>query len=126
MVALFAHRLDFHFNRQELTDAAKQKRLPDPGVVPVVPRAPTKQGDRVAVRVKKDDNAEDTNDVVGAGADSDNEDGIEMIVESGPKSGVGDEKDPNGDGSAAAKDGERDQVETSEVNTDKVIGGAWG
>jgi hypothetical protein len=80
----------------------------------------------VAVRVKKDDNAEGTNDAVGAGADSDDEDGMEMIVESGPKSGGGDEKDPNEDGSAAAKDGERDQVETSEVNTDKVIGGAWG
>ena len=91
----------------------------------MVPRAPTKQGDRVAVRVKKDENAEDTNDVVGAGADSDNEDGIEMIVESGPKSGVGDEKDPSGV-EAAAKDAEGAQDETLEVNSDKVIGGAWG
>ncbi|KAL3789697.1 hypothetical protein ACHAWO_001045 [Cyclotella atomus] len=110
--------------RQELTDAAKQKRLPDPGVVPVVPRAPTKQGDRVAVRVKKDENAEDTNGAVGTGTDSDDEDGIEMIVESGPKSGS-DEKDPSGV-EAAAKDAEGAQDETLEVNSDKVIGGAWG
>lgn len=114
----------FSLNRQELTDAAKQKRLPDPGVVPVVPRAPTKQGDRVAVRVKKDENAEDTNGAVGTGTDSDDEDGIEMIVESGPKSG-GDEKDPSGV-EAAAKDAEGAQDETLEVNSDKVIGGAWG
>mmetsp|Transcript_10161 Transcript_10161/g.21982 ORF Transcript_10161/g.21982 Transcript_10161/m.21982 type:complete len:645 (-) Transcript_10161:237-2171(-) len=39
--------------RQELTDASKQKRLPDPGIVLVVPRAPKVQGDRVAVRLKK-------------------------------------------------------------------------
>jgi hypothetical protein len=35
--------------RQELMEAARQKRLPDPTVVPVLPKLPSKQSPRVAV-----------------------------------------------------------------------------
>ena len=35
--------------RQELTDASKQRRAPDPTIVPVAPRTPKKQTPRVAV-----------------------------------------------------------------------------
>lgn len=41
--------------RQELTDAYRQKRLPDPTTVPVIPRTPRKQNPRVAVAVRKGD-----------------------------------------------------------------------
>lgn len=37
--------------RQELTDATKQRRAPDPTLVPVTPRAPSKQQPKVAVAV---------------------------------------------------------------------------
>mmetsp|Transcript_19959 Transcript_19959/g.32787 ORF Transcript_19959/g.32787 Transcript_19959/m.32787 type:complete len:379 (+) Transcript_19959:133-1269(+) len=62
--------------RQELTDASKQKRLPDPAIVQVVPRAPKVQGDRVAVRVKKESSDENNEEEVedenkGMGGDSD-------------------------------------------------------
>ena len=39
--------------RQELTDASKQGRKPDPTLIPVNPRAPRKQNPRVAVSNKK-------------------------------------------------------------------------
>lgn len=35
--------------RQELNDAARQKRAPDPNIIPVTPKAPEAQGSRVAV-----------------------------------------------------------------------------
>ena len=41
--------------RQELTDASRQRRPPDPTVVPVTPRAPTKQAPRVAVTEATDE-----------------------------------------------------------------------
>ena len=37
--------------RQELTDASRQRRPPDPAIVPVTPRAPNKQNPKVAVAV---------------------------------------------------------------------------
>lgn len=123
-----------YHHRQELTDAAKQKRLPDPGIVPVVPRAPTKQGDRVAVRIKKTDESEEEDaGAVATGADSDDEDGMEMVVETGPKSEGADEKDSNGENrNAAAEDASGAKSETSNgdatalAKIDKVVGGAWG
>ena len=42
--------------RQELTDASRQRRMPDPTIVPVVAKAPAKQTPKVAVAVKKDKN----------------------------------------------------------------------
>lgn len=39
--------------RQELTDASRQRRLPDPTIVPVTPKTPSKQQPKVAVIVTK-------------------------------------------------------------------------
>lgn len=115
------------WTRQELTDAAKQKRLPDPGIVPVVPKAPTKQGDRVAVRVKTtDENEEEVTDAVKMNIDSDDED-VEMVVETAPKSkGADDEKNP--EESTVSEDTSASKTETSSSLSkfDKVVGGAWG
>ena len=115
-------------SRQELTDAAKQKRLPDPGIVPVVPRAPSKQGDRVAVRVKKtDETAEDDAAAAVAEIDSD-EEGEEMLVETGPISGGTEDEKIDGKsavaGDTAGVDAEMQNGENAKV--EKVIGGAWG
>ena len=87
--------------RQEVTDASKQKRLPDPVLVQVVPRAPKVQGDRVAVRVKKklDDDGEDNDEKDKIDDDdSDGEGGVDMAVELGP---LATKKEKEQDGSAA-------------------------
>ncbi|KAL3793952.1 hypothetical protein HJC23_009435 [Cyclotella cryptica] len=125
--------------RQELTDASKQKRLPDPGIVPVVPRAPSKQGERVAVRVKKsDENKGDRADhgTVGGGRlDSDDEDGgLEIGVELGPlkAAGAGHDADSNGiESGGTPTDGvevesQNHQSTETQGKFDKVVGGAWG
>eukprot|EP00816_Leptocylindrus_hargravesii_P000690 CAMPEP_0196826056 /NCGR_PEP_ID=MMETSP1362-20130617/93415_1 /TAXON_ID=163516 /ORGANISM="Leptocylindrus danicus, Strain CCMP1856" /LENGTH=677 /DNA_ID=CAMNT_0042206587 /DNA_START=715 /DNA_END=2748 /DNA_ORIENTATION=- len=39
--------------RQELTDASRQKRQPDPNIVPVEPKMPSKQNPKVAVKSKQ-------------------------------------------------------------------------
>jgi hypothetical protein len=51
--------------RQELTDASRQQRAPDPTIVPVTPRAPHAQTPRVPVKI-----ADTTNDVTGDGEQS--------------------------------------------------------
>lgn len=58
--------------RQELTDANRQRRVPDPNIVPVVARTPSRQQPKVAVAVKKDgdaatskDGTEDVKDSIG-------------------------------------------------------------
>jgi hypothetical protein len=57
---------------------------------------PNKQGDRVVVRVKKtDEAAEDAAAVAVADMDSDDE-GEEMLVETGPKSGGSEDDDGGG------------------------------
>ena len=53
--------------RQELTDASRQRRPPDPTLVPVTPRAPSKQTPKVAVLADAED-GEGGNEV-GAGGD---------------------------------------------------------
>ena len=112
--------------RQELTDAAKQKRLPDPGIVPVVPRVPTKQGDRVAVRVKTNDENEEETDAVNMTVDSDDED-VEMVVETAPKSiSADDEKNPEESTAAEDTNGSKTETSSSPSKFDKVVGGAWG
>jgi len=50
--------------RQELTDASRQKRTPDPTIIPVMPRAPRKQQPRVAVATKTDAKNEDDDDLL--------------------------------------------------------------
>ncbi|KAL7470058.1 LOW QUALITY PROTEIN: hypothetical protein ACHAXS_010301 [Conticribra weissflogii] len=141
--------------RQELTDANKQKRLPDPAIVPVVPRAPSKQGDRVAVRVKKMEDGKDGGGSGDAAAkrgedeESEDEDEVETGLEVGPvKPAELEEKHKEGevggidtgatvDGTIAGKDNDgseetekRDDVKSEttdpEYNPEKIVGGAWG
>jgi hypothetical protein len=128
--------------RQELTDASKQKRLPDPVLVQVVPRAPKVQGDRVAVRVKKklddDDDDNEEKDKVDDDDDSDGEGGgVDMAVELGP---LATKKEKEQDGSAGGvanktgdakdvKDEKKDESNDEnkkEMKQEKIVGGAWG
>jgi hypothetical protein len=51
--------------RQELTDAARQKRTPDPTIVPVAPKTPSRQAPRVAVVTKKKNEEEETAVAIG-------------------------------------------------------------
>lgn len=51
-----AQQLDI---RQELTDAGRQRRPPDPTIVPVMPRAPARQTPKVAVSGDSDNNGTD-------------------------------------------------------------------
>ena len=71
--------------RQELTDASRQKRAPDPNIVPVVPRLPKKQAPRVAVAsVNSNSNDDDPAEGGGLGteAPSQNVPGYHEAVES--------------------------------------------
>ena len=98
--------------RQELTDAARQKRTPDPGIVPVVPRAPKQQGDRVAVVRRGDDDGGPGGEGEGDGGD------VEMGAELGPLAARRE---------AAADDDEGDaNAETKEEDEEEIVGGAWG
>lgn len=51
--------------RQELTDATRQRRAPDPAIVPVTPRAPTRQAPKVAVAEKTENDDGDNNESSG-------------------------------------------------------------
>jgi hypothetical protein len=85
--------------RQELTDASRQRRLPDPTIVPVQPKTPSKQQPKVAVVVKKtqDDDANAGPSIGPVLLKSDNEDNTEASSEEKMKS-----------------------------DTVDVLGGAWG
>jgi hypothetical protein len=85
--------------RQELTDASRQRRLPDPTIVPVQPKAPSKQQPKVAVVVKKTQD-EDAN--------------------AGPSIGPALLKPDNED------DTESSSEEKKISDTLDVVGGAWG
>lgn len=96
-----------------------------------MPRAPTKQGERVAVRVKKDEAIED-DAVTGTGGDLDDEHGVEMVVPFKAEEAL-DEKQSNKDEGeeTAAIDAPGAKTETpsedvSAGKIDKIIGGAWG
>ncbi|EJK67605.1 hypothetical protein THAOC_11339, partial [Thalassiosira oceanica] len=99
--------------RQELTDAARQKRPPDPGIVPVVPRAPRQQGERVAVARR------DGGDAGGEGGD---EGGAEMGAELGPLAAKKESKDA--DGGDAGDEVKKEEEEEEIVGVNLV--GAWG
>mmetsp|Transcript_21919 Transcript_21919/g.47498 ORF Transcript_21919/g.47498 Transcript_21919/m.47498 type:complete len:707 (-) Transcript_21919:96-2216(-) len=120
--------------RQELTDASKQKRLPDPGIVPVIPRAPSKQGDRVAVRVKvADENTKEEDDDVDMddASDSDEEEGgVELGVELGPLADRVKEDADKEKKAAETKEAnalKKEQDEAAHVKKyENIVGGAWG
>mmetsp|Transcript_31993 Transcript_31993/g.67251 ORF Transcript_31993/g.67251 Transcript_31993/m.67251 type:complete len:670 (-) Transcript_31993:449-2458(-) len=124
--------------RQELTDASKQKRLPDPGIVTVVPRAPRVQGDRVAVRKKKvveDEEGENEGEEKNENHDNYGDCGLEMGVELGPLNTVEKEKSSGSEENEKEvwekfkkekEDAAPSSTASSSAKQEKVIGGAWG
>jgi len=92
--------------RQELTDAGRQRRMPDPTIVPVAPKAPSRQAPRVAVAVAKKD--EDEDDV------------SSEAVAVGPTL-------PARKGTDEAKDSDdNDDKSKSTASSSGLEGGAWG
>lgn len=98
--------------RQELTDASRQRRQPDPGIVPVTPRTPNKQTPRVAV--------------AGGGDGNENGDGSAApgdVAADGTVIGPTKVKTTDGD----AMDVEEDGKGEKKVDVEHVgVGGAWG
>jgi hypothetical protein len=99
--------------RQELTDASKQRRVADPTIVPVIPKAPNKQTPRVAV--------------VGSIADDDTANEADATMQ------IGDGGDGSLIGPVMVKkddsmDVEKEDDGKNEVDLIKDIGkgGAWG
>lgn len=95
--------------RQELTDASRQRRPPDPTIVPVTPRAPTKQAPRVAVHVKTEDGEGDE-----MGADGDEEE-----KEQGPVLVKKEE-------AVETKEGQGPDKPEAKIDVPIGAGGAWG
>ena len=97
--------------RQELTDAARQRRPPDPTIVPVQARAPSKQTPKVAVNPK-------------TGEEDDEDDGERPMI--GPSMG----EDGVATGTEeSAVESRSDTLEIREVANDLThvgVGGAWG
>ncbi len=93
--------------RQELTDASRQRRPPDPNIVPVTPKTPAKQAPRVAVAVKETSDSTD--------ADGDVNMATEENVVLGPTMVKQEEK-------KESKDGDTEKMDT----VGDVGGGAWG
>lgn len=98
--------------RQELTDANRQRRQPDPAIVPVTPRAPSKQTPRVAVAVIKDggDGAEGT-----AGAEEAKELGPVLV-----------KKEDDGEEAVEGKTGQGPDKPELKIDVPVNVGGAWG
>lgn len=94
--------------RQELADASRARRPPDPNVVPVTPKTPAKQAPRVAVAVRDTDGETD--------ADGD----VNMTTEDGAV--VGPTMVKKEDKKEADKEGNDENKDT----VGDVGGGAWG
>lgn len=97
--------------RQELTDASRQRRPPDPTIVPVTPRIPSQQAPKVAVVAK----TEDGDDALGT-------DGEVEAKEQGP---VLVKKDQDGDHYMELEKGPGPDKPEAKVDV-PVLGGAWG
>jgi len=103
--------------RQELTDAARNKRAPDPNLVPVTPRAPSSQAPRVAVVGHTSD---DKNDDMMDEEHEDKQPG-ESNAPLGP-SLPADGVVPKNEGGGALGDAAADAAD----DVDAGVGGAWG
>jgi hypothetical protein len=100
--------------RQELTDASRQKRPPDPTLVPVTPRAPSKQTPKVAVAVTTDD--EDGGDGSGVA-------GAEEAKELGP---VLVKKEDDEEAAVEKEKGQGPDKPDIKIDVPVISGGAWG
>eukprot|EP00521_Asterionellopsis_glacialis_P006622 CAMPEP_0195284004 /NCGR_PEP_ID=MMETSP0707-20130614/2365_1 /TAXON_ID=33640 /ORGANISM="Asterionellopsis glacialis, Strain CCMP134" /LENGTH=610 /DNA_ID=CAMNT_0040343287 /DNA_START=24 /DNA_END=1856 /DNA_ORIENTATION=- len=102
--------------RQELTDASRQRRLPDPTIVPVTPRAPSKQNPRVAVAV--------TDAIDGEEGEAAQEGGEDKVI--GPAMVEKEElESAQKQSSETANVVNKTDASATEV-VDAGIGGAWG
>ena len=113
--------------RQELTDASKQSRRPDPTLVPVIPRAPRKQQPRVAVAVKKKKKQEDDEEEV----DLKNVPGPQAVPNAANADGSGGDgtKDGSSGGAKVKKEGGEgaaDDGKDKKEEDDDIGAGAWG
>uniref|UniRef100_A0A7S2VBV6 Pre-mRNA polyadenylation factor Fip1 domain-containing protein n=1 Tax=Entomoneis paludosa TaxID=265537 RepID=A0A7S2VBV6_9STRA len=104
--------------RQELTDAARSKRGPDPNVVPVTPKAPSSQAPRVAVvggaSSTNSDGEEDPN-----ASDKEEEVNTAPLGPSLPSDGVVPKSSAYAGDTAPASEPAAEEVDVG-------IGGAWG
>ena len=102
--------------RQELTDASRQKRPPDPSIVPVAPKAPKKQNPKVAV----------TSETGGVAADNDDDgmDGNAPVA--GPQAKSEKEKSKDTTRTDEAKQGPAKAVKEEFTDVNAGVGGAWG
>jgi hypothetical protein len=105
--------------RQELTDASRQKRAPDPTLVPVQPRAPKAQNPRVAVTSKTEGDADGESDVVMKTEEEEEE-------EVGPALGpVLVKKEESATAAPSVRPNKHDKAEQyKDINVG--FGGAWG
>jgi len=100
--------------RQELTDASRQRRPPDPTVVPVTPRVPTKQTPRVAVATTTDSEQ---------GMNNENSDAKEL----GPVLVKQEDNNANNNNTAGtSNDAGPGPSQPEKVVDVPVAGGAWG
>lgn len=103
--------------RQELTDASRQRRPPDPTIVPVAPRTPSKQTPKVAVATSGEVNGNGGSAAVDSGGNE---------TQLGP---VLVKKEDTTGGSAQVesfKEGQGPSKLAKPVDVPAVIGGAWG
>lgn len=107
--------------RQELIDANRQKRQPDPSIVPVVPKAPRKQNPKVAVSSSGGQSE---------GADDDHNEGDENAPVAGPELVKTEEVRGKGGEDVAPDDDAPQGPAKNEpkefVDVNSGIGGAWG
>lgn len=99
--------------RQELTDATRQRRPPDPTIVPVTPRAPSQQAPKVAVTLNTDDGEDGDGSSTGEHA---------TAKELGP---VLVKKDADTESATEPTPGPGPDKPETKVDV-PVLGGAWG
>ncbi|CAJ1966707.1 unnamed protein product [Cylindrotheca closterium] len=101
--------------RQELTDASRQRRAPDPTLVPVTPKAPSKQQPKVAVATSDSSQADDDEGV--GGSDGGGTGGVvgPVLV----KKELLEAKQAEATSSSGPKQPEKKDIEVG-------VGGAWG
>ncbi|KAL3910668.1 MAG: hypothetical protein SGILL_007604 [Bacillariaceae sp.] len=100
--------------RQELTDASRQKRQPDPSIVPVAPKAPKKQNPKTAATTE-------------TGSVADDDDGMdENAPVAGPQAMS--EKEKSGDTKMTdeTKQGPAKAAKEEFTDVNAGVGGAWG
>ena len=111
------HGLTFILIFLELTDAVRQKRQPDPIIVPVAPRAPSKQTPKVAVRKKKESEENDNENQTIHGS---------VIGPQVPiKCELIDTKDGNETENMTSQNITKDEENEDDIAAES-IGGAWG